>query len=692
MKPLSHALAGLLAGSTAIASLAQMPAGLLPPVGPTSTRSVAANAHITYDVRNGYTLAFVDADIRRVADAVLGSMLGVDYSVDPAVTGNVTLRTAKPVTRESLLPLLENALRSVNAAIVVSGSSYRVVPRADARLAGALASGGGDAAPVAGYATEIVTLKNASAKEMARLIEQFLGKDSVAGTDPARNQILISGSQSEREAARAMIARFDVDALAGMNFQTYRLENVDPDTMLDELQSIFQPPFDIIGTRVRLVPLPRLRSIIAIGADPADFARIDPWIRRLDAGSGGKPKLYSYSVQNGRARDLANALQRVFGGGGSSDDSEGQGNRSSSSLGASGGAGLGSISGASIGGSSAKGAGESGQTVASQASQSGRGSSGSDYGSYGGGKGPRIVPSDENNSLLIYATGEQYELVREVLEKIDRPVAQVLIEATLAEVTLTKGFELGVDWAFLNGKSTFDLRNAATAAPAALFPGFSYAFAGSNAKVVLNTLQSKTDVKVLSAPRLIVLNNQTATLQVGDQVPIVTQQAQSVSSAGAPVVNNIELHDTGVILKVTPRVNESGTVTLDIAQEVSDVAETTTSGINSPTIQQRRLATTVSTRSGQMIALGGLIRERATIQKSGIPLLSQIPVLGAAFGNQNRTATRTELVILITPTVIRTPDDVRAVVDDVISGLDRTRPLIDRAKARQAGAPIPPKR
>lgn len=685
MKRLPHALAGIMMGGTAMASFAQLPTAPISPPGAIDAKAAAPAARVTYDVRNRYSLAFVDADIRRVADAVLGSMLSVDYSVDPAVTGNVTLRTAKPVTRESLLPLLENALRSVNAAIVVSGGSYRVVPRADARLAGTLASGGGDAAPVAGYATEIVSLKNASAKEMARLIEQFLGKESVAGTDPARNQILISGSQSEREAARAMIARFDVDALAGMNFQTYRLENVDPDTMLDELQAIFQPPFDIIGTRVRLVPLPRLRSIIAIGADPADFARIDPWIRRLDAGSGGKPKLYSYAVQNGRARDLASALQRVLGGG-SSDDSEPQRSRASAALG---GTGLTSASGASNG-LSAKGASEPDQALAPQTPLPGR--SNPDYGAFSGGKGPRIVPSDENNSLLIYATGEQYELVREVLEKVDRPVAQVLIEATLAEVTLTKGFELGVDWSFLNGKSTFDLRNAATAVPAALFPGFSYGFAGTNARVVLNTLQSKTDVKVLSSPRLIVLNNQTATLQVGDQVPIVTQQAQSVSSAGAPVVNNIELHDTGVILKVTPRVNESGAVTLDVAQEVSDVAETTTSGINSPTIQQRRLATTVSTRSGQMIALGGLIRERATVQKSGIPLLSQIPVIGAAFGNQNRTATRTELIILITPTVIRTPDDVHAIVDDIIGGLDRTRPLLDRAKARQAGAPISKKK
>jgi general secretion pathway protein D len=674
---------------TVLPAHAQMPPG---PLGMAASKPATVPARITYDIRNGYSLAFVDADIRKVADAVLGSMLGVDYSVDPSVTGNVTLKTAKPVTRESLLPLLENALRSVDAAIVVSGANYRVVPRANAKLAGSVI-GGEAAGSVAGYATEIITLKNASAKEMSRLLEQFLGKDAVAGTDPARNQILISGNESERDAAKAMIARFDVDALAGMNFQTYHLENVDAGTMVHDLQAVFQPPFDIIGSRVRLVPLPRLRSIIAIAADPTDFARIEPWIRRLDSGAGGKPKLYSYSVQNGRARDLAGALQRVLGGGGGNYDEPAS--RQSSSLGLASGltplSSSGSATSSSSSTTSASGSAASNpeQAIAPQTPLPGAGNP--DFGATAGSNGPRIVPSDENNSLLIYANGEQYELIREVLDKIDRPVAQVLIEATLAEVTLTKDFDLGVDWSFLSGKSTFDLRNAATAAPAAIFPGFSYGFMGNNAKVVLNTLQSHTNVKVLSAPRLIVLNNQTATLQVGDQVPIVTQQAQSVSSAGAPVVNNIELHDTGVILKVTPRVNESGAVTLDIAQEVSDVSATTTSGINSPTIQQRRLATTVSTRSGQMIALGGLIRERASILKSGVPLLSQIPLIGSAFGSQNRTATRTELVILITPTVIRTPEDVHAIVDDIMSGLDETRPLVERANARQAGAPHPKK-
>ena len=210
-------------------------------------------------------------------------------------------------------------------------------------------------------------------------------------------------------------------------------------------------------------------------------------------------------------------------------------------------------------------------------------------------------------------------------------------------------------------------------------------------QAVLNTLQSKTKVRVLSAPKLMVLNNQTATLQVGDQVPIVTQQSQSVTAAGAPIVNSIELHDTGVILKVTPRVNESGAVQLDIAQEVSDVTPTTTSGINSPTIQQRRLATTVSTRSGQLVALGGLIRNTASRQKSGIPLLSQIPILGAAFGNQTTREDQTELIILLTPTVIRSPQELDGSVDELLDRMGSVRPMVDAAQQKPVHVP-PPRR
>ena len=624
----------------------------------------------TSTARDGFSLAFVDADVRRVVDAVLGSMMEADYSIDPAVQGNITLRTRQPVSRESLLPLLEAALRSVNAVVYQEGSTYRVVPREQARSRAPVAPAGEPgAAPVAGYASEIVPLHNGSAEEVARLVEQFLGEDAVVGTDAARNQLMIAGSAEERQAARALIERFDIDTLAGMQFELVRLENVDAGTIADELERIFQPPFDLIGTRVRLVPLPRLRALLIIALNRADIDRVQPWVRRLDAGVSGRRRLYSYPVQNGRARDMARSLQLVLGTIGA-DTEETPATRPPTRPAA-------RTERIPVPGID-RGAPEPAPAApTAEPAQPGA-------------RGPRIVPNEENNSLLIYANGEEYEFIHEALERLDQPVAQVLIEATLAEVTLTNDFRYGVNFSGAHGDFSFANSATSSGVPAAIFPGLSVSVIGSTAQAVLNSLQSRTQVRVLSAPKLMVLNNQSATLQVGDQVPIVTQLAQSVAAPGAPIVNTIELRDTGVILNVTPRVNDSGTIILDISQEVSDVSQTTSSGINSPTIQQRRITSTVATRSGQMIALGGLIRESSSRRRSGIPVLSQIPILGGLFGSHGTSGGRTELIILLTPTVIRSPQDVSGVVNAVIDGLDRTRPLVDRAIEGQVGARLPP--
>jgi len=617
-------------------------------------------------VERGYSLAFVDADVRRVVDAVMGSMLSVNYSVDSGVQGNITLRTTEPVSREALIPLLETALRSVNAVVVKQGDAYRILPRAEARARAPVSDGAGDSVESApGFATEVVTLKQASAREIARVLEQFLGKEIVSGTNAATNQVMITGTAEERRAAREIVQRFDVDSLANMTFELFRLENVDADTINAELQRVFQPPYDILGSRVRLIPLPRLRSILAIAADRADIAKLEPWIKRLDTGVSGKRRLYSYAVQNGRAQDIASALQKVLGSG-SGGGNEGQAQSQSAPSGS---------------------APQPEQAIGAQTPLPGTSNAAS---SPLGGVGPRIVPSDTNNSLLIFADGEEYDFIRDALTKLDQPVAQVLIEATLAEVTLTDDFRFGVNFSALRGDTKVTQSNSTSPLPTAIFPGFSVSVIGNTAQGVLNTLQGKTNVRVLSAPKLIVLNNETATLQVGDQVPIVTQQSQSVSAPGAPIVNTVDLRDTGVILKVTPRMNDSGTITLDVAQEVSDVATTTSSGINSPTIQQRRLTTTVSTQNGQMIALGGLIRDRRTKSKQGIPLLSQIPVVGGLFGTQADNGSRTELIMLLTPTIIRTPLQVRGVVEALIDGLDATRPLVNESIRRQVGGkPLP---
>ncbi len=263
-----------------------------------------------------------------------------------------------------------------------------------------------------------------------------------------------------------------------------------------------------------------------------------------------------------------------------------------------------------------------------------------------------------------------YEKVLAILQSIDMVPNQVLIEATILEVSLNDQLKFGLRWFFESGKSDFQFSDLVTGAVVSQFPGFSYFLSAANVKVAVNALAAITDVNVISSPSLMVLDNRKATLQVGDEVPVAIQQAIGVVSPGAPVVNSIGFRNTGVLLSVTPRVSDSGRVVLDIEQEVSIAVETTSSGINSPTIQKRRVRTTVSVQDGESLTLGGLMQERNTLDRSQIPIAGDIPVLGNLFKNKDDRIGRTELLIIITPKVIRDAQQASAATEEFRRELD----------------------
>ncbi len=607
---------------------------------------------IYYDEREGVALQFVDVDVRKVVDAVLGDTLRVSYIIDPAVQGTVTLRYSRRVARASLVPALEAALSNIGVAVVRRGETFVVVPMQTAGSQQVSLDGAGDGGSLGpGYAVEILPLRYGSAREIAKVLGRFARKEAVE-IDPGRNRLIVTGTAPERAAIRQVVRSLDVDSLKDMAFAFYPLSVVDPETLVSDLGQIFQPPLDILGSRVRLVPMPRMKAVLGIAHRRDDLQQLEPWIRRLDAGAGGKRQIYVYQVQNGRAKDLADALQQVVSGLFMTTSAQPSG--------------AAPVPGAAPPPATQQALPPTANTMLNAGADT-----------------ARIVPNEEQNSLLIFATGEEYQTLKDALDKLDVMPRQVLIEAVLAEVTLSNDLRFGLQW-FLQtegGDHRFTLSEAENGSVSSQFPGFSYGFTGSqNARVVLNALQSRTNVRVLSAPKLMVINNQTATLQVGDQVPVITQTSQGISAPDAPLLSTVELRDTGVILKVTPRASDSGQVTLDISQEVSDVVPTTTSGINSPTIRQRRLASTVTTASGRMIALGGLIRENASKGRSGVPLLSDIPLIGNVFRTNTHDNRRTELVVLLTPTVMRDPAEVQETVDEFLEKLQVLRPLVEAAR------------
>jgi general secretion pathway protein D len=273
----------------------------------------------------------------------------------------------------------------------------------------------------------------------------------------------------------------------------------------------------------------------------------------------------------------------------------------------------------------------------------------------------RIIANNRNNALLIYATPGEFSMIRGMLVKVDIVPLQVLIQATIAEVTLNDSLQYGTQFFLNSGKYAFTL--GPTPSLPTTFTGFAFSKAP---QVILQALADVTKVKVLSAPQLLVMDNEPAHLQVGQQVPVLTGTATSTLASGAPVVNSIDYHSTGVIMQVTPRVNTDGLITLDIAQEVSDVAppaQNTATG--SPTFDDRIVRTSFAVQDGQTIGVAGLIKDRDQEENSGIPFLKDIPIIGTLASTQNNTRERTELLVMITPHVVNDQRSAWALTEDM---------------------------
>ena len=589
-----------------------------------------------------YELNFNNADVRAVIDAILGDMLEIDYVVAPAVQGQITFRTSRPIAKTALLTSLEAALASVSAAIVKRDQVVHVVPMSEAPLHFGAASRAQVNAPrLPGYAIEIVPLRFINADEMKAILDSFVPRGTVLQADNTHGHLVIAGSSQDRAAVLKTVASFDTDWLEGMRFALFHLANRPPKTVTTELNDIFQGKLDLFTSRVRIIPLDQIQAILGVARRQEDLTLLEEWITRLDVSRAGTQRMFVYNVQNGRASDLVTALRQV------------------------------------LTGEAAPAATSSSDTVTPMGFQPLADSTTDTQLEANIG---RLVALEENNSLLFYGTAQEYQVIQDALREIDVLPRQVMIEAVLAEVTLTDELRYGVQWFFDVGENTVTLSAADSGSVGSQFPGFSYVYSGSaDARVVLNALQSKTTVKILSAPKIVVLNNQKASLQVGDQVPIVTRTSQSTNAGESPVISTIEMRDTGVILEVTPRVNDNGNVILDVMQEVSEVAKTTSSGIDSPTIQTRKLHSVVATRNGFTVALGGLIRESGSDGNSGVPIVKDLPIVGNLFKSSTFDTRRTELVILLVPHVMRNQMETQAVVNALTEGLQSATGIADHA-------------
>ncbi|MEI6643476.1 MAG: type II secretion system secretin GspD [Novosphingobium sp.] len=604
------------------------------------------------------------ADVRTLAQIVLRDTLRIPYTVSVEGDVDVGLTTAGPVGRQQLLDLFEAALKKANLAMVWEGTGYRIMTVDAAKARGT------EFLPDRGFGSETVVLQFANAEELKKLLDSVV-PGAVQSIDTGRGALVIAGTEAQRKSVHEVIAQFDVNWLRSMSFALFVPQNIDSRLIVPELDKLINAPDAPTRGLVRLIGMERLNGVIAISAQKQYLEDVRRWVEVLDReGTSNESRLYIYRVQNSRARDLVKTINSSFGiGGGVGGASENpdpfaSDQRSANDSSGAQGQGANRQNGSPVQGPGSGGAGQN-----------------------GGGNGAlkvRVSADEINNAVVVYGSAHDYAIIEDALRKLDVPPLQVMIEAAITEVGLNDGLRYGVQWNFATGQSNFALTEGSSSTPTRVFPGFSYFYSNNNdIRATLNALEERTTVKVVSAPKLMVLNNQTAALQVGDQVPILSQQVSTPSSVGGGLAtaNSVEYRDTGVILKITPRVNASGAVLLDVSQEVSDVQVTKTGVSNSPTISTRRVATTVSVQDGQVIALGGLFRDNKSFGKNGLPILSRIPVLGGLlFGNNNNTQKRTELIILIKPHVLRTPDDLTAITEEMRAKIQSIEPFKTKGK------------
>lgn len=602
------------------------------------------------------TLNFERADVQEVVGVIFGDLLGVNYVIDPEVSGTVSVQTSRPVSREALLPLVESMLRVNGAALMEDNGLYRVVPLSKAPQ-GAVKSRIGrqrlHAGP--GYHVQVVPLQYIAATEMEKILEPFVGETGLMRVDERRNLLILSGSSQDIRSWLATIDIFDVNWLKGYSVGIFPLENADPKTVAGEMEQILGESLGEQGGMIRVEPIERLNALLVVTPQPRYLDEVQTWVTRLDrADTGPGSQLHVYRVRNRKAGDLAGILSEVFSG------RRGQREPAAPRTAP----GMTAVALASA----PAGEGE----PATPATPPAGGSGGGDAGvTLLEGTDVRIVADEQNNAILVLATAAEYLVVEAALKKLDVLPLQVLVEASIVEVTLEDELSYGLEWFFKNHSLTrgqdsvglLDLNKGDGIG--SIVPGFSYALVDSAGAVnaVLNALASDSKVNVLSSPSLMVLDNRTAEIRVGEQVPVTTGREVTT---GDTVLEAVQYRDTGVLLSVTPSVNAGGLVTMEINQEVTDVGDIEIVGENSQSRRflQRNIQSTVAVQSGETIVLGGLITENKLDSERGIPGLYRIPVLGKLFGATEQSTKRTELLVLLTPQVVESQQDATEITEE----------------------------
>jgi len=654
---------------------------------------------------------FTNQPIEAVINSIMGDLLHENYSIAQGVKGDVSFSTSKPVNKKQAMSILETLLSWTDNAMIKQGDRYVILPSNQA-VAGKLVPEMTVSQPAAGMSARLFPLRYISATEMQKLLKPFARENAFLLVDPARNVLSMSGTPDELANYQDTIDTFDVDWLKGMSVGVFGLQRASVGELMPELQKMFGPDSGMpLAGMVRFLPIERTNSVVAISSQPEYLREVGDWIHTIDEGGGNEPQMYVYDVRNMKATDLAKYLRQIYGNGAIKDDSAAKvapglrtrslsslsSNSSSGGMGGSG--GLSNGLGGGMGNSSGMGMGMGGNQNASvdeeQDAEGGEenldseADSGAEQGGESGtaSKGidasTRITAQKSSNQLLVRTRPAQWKEIESAIKRLDNVPLQVQIETRILEVNLTGELDLGVQWylgRLAGNSSTTNIENTAGSQGALGAGGAAlgssslfYSFVSSNLQVALKALETNGRTQVLSAPSLVVMNNQQAQIQVGDNIPI--SQTTVNTNVSNTTLSSVEYVQTGVILDVVPRINPGGLVYMDIQQQVSnaDLASISDSQTN-PSISTRSVSTQVAVQSGQTVLLGGLIKQDNAESGSSVPYLGKIPGLRWLFGTTSKSKARTELIVLITPRVITSSSQSRQVTDDYRQQMQLLKP------------------
>lgn len=662
------------------------------------------------------TFNFEGESLQAVIKALLGDLLQKNYVIAPGVQGTVTLATPSPVNPSQAMSLLEMVLGWNNARMIWADGRYNIVPADQALTSGNLGPHTGPLAGVRGFELRAVPLRFISAPEMEKLLKPYARSNAIVNVDSARNLIVLAGTRDELANYLRTIQIFDVDWLAGMSVGVFPLQQTDATHMVTSLEKVFgeQSKTPVAGM-FRFMPLEGINAVLVITPQPKYLDEIKTWIDRLDAGDGQTPRLYVYEVKNIKASDLSNQIGTLYGI---------QVQQTSSTPPPSTMPGLEPVEASTYG--SNNGVPSTAQTLsafggnASAGALGGRGSSagnargalagrlaagaGNASGQNGDGSGVSITSIEDSNSILVRATPAQWESIRRAIDRLDVMPLQVHIEAQVIEVNLTGDLQYGVSWYFQNAIPDPVLSGIAAhrkgwgAIAGSILPssdpnnpGAQWTFLGPSSLAVVRALDQVTNVRVLSAPSLVVRNNVEADFNSGTQIPVAsTIFSPGLGSAGTitsptggsgstGTVDNtysqVQFMQTGVSLKVKPRVSSNGMVFMDIDQSISNPSTSGPTVAGNISVDNRELKTSVMVQSGETVILAGLIKQTKGVNGNGVPFLSRLPFVGALFGTKGLTNERQEVVVLVTPTVIRDPSGMRTLTDEYGSRFKALEPI-----------------